>query len=100
MGFYISLPGVEPALSSWKVGVATASPPSRTEFIEFIHKDIISVLKLIGLNDLINLFLIAFDKAALEKVLKYNLFSNLILFVCLFITDCRYERNDILIKIV
>ena len=30
LGFYMSLPGVEPALSSWKVGVVTALPPSRT----------------------------------------------------------------------
>ena len=30
--FDMSLPGVEPALSSWKVGVVTSLPPSRTNF--------------------------------------------------------------------
>ena len=29
----MSPPGVEPALSSWKVGVVTASPPSRAKYI-------------------------------------------------------------------
>ena len=30
LGYYMSILGVEPAFSSWKVDVVTASPPSRT----------------------------------------------------------------------
>ena len=29
LSFYMSLPGVEPVLPSWKAGVVTVSPPSR-----------------------------------------------------------------------
>ena len=42
----MSLPGVEPVLPSWKVGVVTASRPSRT--ISQIHKHFYQQLDLLG----------------------------------------------------